>query len=59
MDPMDRGGFRGQRRLESYSPWDSKESDTTEATEHAHSVLSDKNPDIISILQEDDIDLKS
>ena len=31
----------GQRSLADYSPWGRKESDTTEATEHAH-VLSRK-----------------
>ena len=29
------GEFRGQRSLEGYSPWDHKESDMTEVTEHA------------------------
>ena len=29
----------GQRRLASYSPWGRKESDTSEATEHAHMHL--------------------
>ena len=28
----------GQRSLAGYSPWGHKESDTTEATEHAHAV---------------------
>ena len=28
--------FHGQRSLMGYSPWGCKESDTTEATEHAH-----------------------
>ena len=26
----------GRRNLEGYSPWDRKESDTTEATQHTH-----------------------
>ena len=30
------GKFYGQRNLEGYSPWGQKESDMTEATEHAH-----------------------
>ena len=31
-------GSHGQWSLEGYIPWDSKESDTIEATEHAHFV---------------------
>ena len=31
------GEPHGQRSLKSYSPWGGKESDTTEATWHAHS----------------------
>ena len=30
------GESHGQKSLGYYSPWDHKESDTTEATEHAH-----------------------
>ena len=30
------GESHGQRSLVGYSPWDCKESDTTEATEQAH-----------------------
>ena len=30
------GEFHGQRSLAGYSPWGRKESDMTEATEHAH-----------------------
>ena len=30
--------LHGQRSLVCYSPWDHKESDTTEATEHTHPI---------------------
>ena len=30
------GEFHGQRRLAGYSPWDHKESDTTEQLTHTH-----------------------
>ena len=33
------GKFHGQRSLAGYSPWDCKESDTTERTEHTHTIL--------------------
>ena len=32
------GEPHGQRSLAGYSPWDRKTSDTTEATEHAHTI---------------------
>ena len=34
------GEFHGQRILTGYSPWGHKESDTTEATQHAHTCKS-------------------
>ena len=37
------GEHHGQRSLVSYSPWDHKESDTTEATEYAVHTLAKKN----------------
>ena len=33
------GEFHGQRSLVGYSPWDGKESDMTEVTQRAHTVV--------------------
>ena len=37
------GKSHGQRSLAGYSPWSHKESDTTEATQHAHTCKLQKN----------------
>ena len=44
------GESHGQRSLAGYSPWDCIESDTTEATQHAHKGLKKIQGDSFTLL---------